>query len=166
MREMTKKFLQEAFAGESQAHMKYLIFADQAEKEGFSEVAKLFRAIAYAERVHAENHLRALNGGATVENLQKAIEGENYEVQEMYPAFKATADLQGENQASRSFTYALEAEKIHAALFEEAKEAIKTGRDVEPRKIYVCQVCGHTAVGKVPDRCPVCSTPGNNFKEF
>ncbi len=167
MRVMTKENLKSAFSGESQAHMKYLIFADKAEEEGFSNIARLFRAIAYAERVHAANHLRALNGvNLTEENLEVAIQGEDYEVQEMYPAFKTVAELQEEKQAATSMRYALEAEKIHSALYAEAKEAVKSGKDIEIGEIYICPVCGHTVVGKPPERCPICGIQGERFKGF
>lgn len=166
MKEMTKECLKGAFSGESQACVKYMIFADIAEKEGFPQIARLFRAIAYAERVHAENHLRALNGNSTLENIETAIKGETFEVEEMYPAYKAVAELQEEKQALRAFNFAVEAEKIHAALFSEAREAIKMGRDLEIGDIYICPTCGHTAVGKAPERCPVCGVVGENFKKF
>ncbi|BAU22798.1 rubrerythrin [Caldimicrobium thiodismutans] len=166
MKEMTKECLKGALAGESQACVKYLIFADKAEAEGFPQIARLFRAVAYAERVHAENHLKALNGNGTLDNLETAIKGENFEVEEMYPAYKAVAELQGEKQALRAFHYAIEAEKIHAALFAEAKESVKMGRDLDIGDIYICPTCGHTAVGKAPERCPICGVPGEKFKKF
>ena len=166
MRKMTKEFLLQAFAGESQAHMKYLIFADKAESEGYKNVARLFRAIAYAEFVHARNHLELLNGKNIIDNLETAIEGETFEVEEMYPAYKAVAQLQGEKGAERSFNFALEAEKIHAALYREAMELVKAGKDFEDRTIYICPVCGYTAVGEAPDRCPVCQAESKKFKAF
>ncbi len=168
MKKMTEKNLWDAFAGESQAHMKYLVFADVAESEGFPNVAKLFRAIAYAERVHASNHLRELAGvGNTSDNLQSAIDGENFEVQEMYPAYDVVAKLQDEKGAQRSIKYALEAEKIHAALYERAKQLVGEGKDIEDKPVYVCPVCGYTHVGDdVPDRCPVCNAPKDKFKKF
>lgn len=167
MHPMTKDNLRSAFSGESQAHMKYLIFADKAEEEGFKNIARLFRAIAYAERVHATNHLNALNGSnLTIDNLDIAIEGENYEVQEMYPAYKAVAELQDEKKAVKSMHYALEAEKIHSALYSEAKDAVKGGSDLDLGEIHICPVCGHTVVGKAPDRCPICGIQGDKFKRF
>jgi rubrerythrin len=118
MRKLTESNLQAAFAGESQAHMRYLIFSDQAEKDGHANVARLFKAIAFAEQVHATNHLKTLDGiDTTVGNLQTAITGETYEVEEMYPAFRAVAELQGEKGAVRSTGWALEAEKVHAELY-------------------------------------------------
>lgn len=167
MREMTKENLKASFAGESQAHMKYLIFADKAEKEGYKNVARLFKAVAYAERVHAENHLKLLTGEeTTLDNLKTAVGGENFEVKEMYEAYKAVADLQGEKDASRSFYYALEAEKIHASLFSQAQELVKAGKDMEIKNIYVCPVCGHTVLDNFPEKCPVCGTSGEKFEKF
>ncbi|WP_457742524.1 rubrerythrin family protein [Thermococcus sp.] len=166
-REMTRKFLEEAFAGESMAHMKYLIFAEHAEKEGFSNVAKLFRAIAYAEFVHAKNHFIALGKlGKTSENLQTGIEGETFEVEEMYPVYKNSAEFQEEKEAVRTTHYALEAEKIHAELYENAKKKTEEGEDVEIKKVYICPVCGYTAVDEAPERCPVCGLPGEKFVVF
>ncbi len=167
MHTMTNDNLKMAFAGESQAHMRYTIFADKAEEEGFKNIARLFRAIAFAERVHATNHLNTLNGiNLTVDNLNVAIEGERFEVNEMYPAYKAVAELQDEKRAINSMHYALEAEKIHEALYSEAKEASKAGKDLEIGDIYICPVCGHTVVGKAPERCPICGVLGDRFRKF
>jgi rubrerythrin len=167
MHPMTKENLKAAFSGESQAHMKYLIFSDKAGEEGFRNIARLFRAIAFAERTHASNHLNALNGvNLTTDNLAAAIEGENFEVSEMYPAYKAVAELRDEKKEVTSTHYALEAEKIHAALYGEAKDAAKAGKDLEMGDIHICPVCGHTVVGKAPDRCPICGVQGNTFKKF
>lgn len=167
MHQMTNENLKAAFAGESQAHMKYTLFADKAEEEGYKNMARLFRAIAFAERVHAANHLQTVNGiNLTAENLDVAMEGERFEVREMYPAYKVVAELQDEKKAIKSINYALEAEKIHEALYAEAKEAAKAGKDIDVRDIYICPVCGHTAVGKAPDRCPICGILGEKFKKF
>ena len=167
MHPMTTENLKSSFSGESQAHMKYLIFADKAEEEGFGNIARLFRAIAYAERVHASNHLAALNGGhLTIDNLDIAIGGETFEVAEMYPAYKAVAELQDEKKAVRSMHYALEAEKIHATLYNEAKDAAKSGKDFEIGDIYICPVCGHTVAGNAPERCPVCGVQGTRYRKF
>ena len=166
MREMTRKFLGDAFAGESQAHMKYLIFAAKAREEGFENVARLFEAIGFAELVHARNHLQALGQVSTTsENLQKAIDGETYEVEEMYPAFKSVAELQNESNAVRSMRFALEAEKIHASMYTRAKQAVEEGRDLELDKIYICEICGYTTESK-PDRCPICGAGSEKFREF
>lgn len=167
MRKMTEADLLAAFAGESQAHMKYLIFAERARKEGFPNVARLFEAIAFAERVHATNHLRELEQvHGSGPNLQAAIDGETYEVDEMYPAFEAVAELQGEQGALRSIRYALEAEKIHAALFAQAKQAVDSGQDQALGTVQICDVCGHTVIGEAPARCPVCNAPAGRFRAF
>jgi rubrerythrin len=132
MKQMTEKNIGDAFAGESQAHMKYLIFAKRAEEENKPNIARLFRAVSFAEQVHATGHFKTLgNLGTTVENLQSAIDGENFEVEEMYPAYDAVAKLQAEKDAIRSIHYAIEAEKIHAAMYQEARQAAKEGRDAE-----------------------------------
>ena len=156
---MTADFLRSAYGGESMAHMRYLIWADVAEKEKMPNIARLFRAIAYAELAHADNHFRALKdqvgdfsvtagavfgSGKTVENLQEAIDGELHEIEQMYPVYLETARLQKEKAAERAVHYALEAEKIHAELFKEAQEAAKKGNDLDIGPIYVCPVCGHT----------------------
>ncbi len=167
MRKMTQANLKDAFAGESQAHMKYLVFADKAEADGFSEVARLFRAIAYAERVHATNHLQALGGiGDTASNLGEAMGGENYEVTEMYPAFQAVAKLQEEKAALLSIHYALEAEKIHEVLYGDAKNTVGIGHDIKAGPVHVCPVCGHTVLGAAPDKCPVCGAKKEQYREF
>ena len=167
MRKMTEENLRAAFAGESQAHMRYLIFAEVAEKEGKPNIARLFRAIAYAEQVHATSHLRELAGiKGTPENLAEAIAGETFEVEEMYPAYDAVAELQGEKGAKRSVHYALEAEKIHAAMYQKAREAAQGGRDLELGTVYICPVCGYTVEGEVPEYCPVCGAPRDKFKTF
>ena len=167
MREMTASNLRSAFAGESQAHMRYLIFADKAEQEGFPNVARLFKAIAYAEQVHATSHFKVLKDlGQTADNLGAAIGGETYEVEEMYPAFVAVAELQGEKAAVRSSNWALEAEKIHAEMYSAAKAAVEDGNDAEVGAVYVCSVCGHTVEGEAPDRCPVCNAKREKYREF
>lgn len=167
MRKMTEDSLKSAFAGESQAHMRYLIFAEVAEKEGRPNLARLFRAIADAEKVHATNHLNALSlVKESSSNLQVGIDGENYEIEEMYPAYNAIAELQNESGAKRSIHYALEAEKIHSALYQKAKQAVDSGKDIEIGDIYICQVCGHTVDGSAPDRCPICGATKDKFKKF
>jgi rubrerythrin len=167
MRKMTEEDIKAAFAGESQAHMRYLIFAEEAEKEGFPNIAKLFRAIAYAEQVHATNHFKALGMlGSSKENLEEATAGETFEVEEMYPAYNAVAELQGENEAKVSIRYALEAEKIHSELYAEAKKVVEAGKDIEVEKISICPKCGHTVIGEAPDYCPVCGAKKEEFKVF
>lgn len=167
MRKMTESFLRAAFAGESQAHMKYTIFADRAEKDGRANTARLFRAIAYAERVHATNHFKALGDlKCGVENLEAAIAGEDFEVEEMYPAYDAVARLQAEKGAIKSVHWALEAEKVHRTLYETAKEAEEKGADSSFKTIHICAECGHTVEGEAPERCPLCGKPKEIFKGF
>jgi len=167
MKKMTEQNLEAAFAGESMAHMRYLIFAERAERERKPNVARLLRAISFAEQAHATNHYRALGMiKATVENLPKAIEGEEFEVEEMYPAYLEVANLQEESGATRSFNYALQAEKIHARMYRGAQEAVEAGDDVKLGAIYICPVCGHTVEGEAPDRCPVCGAKKEQYKAF
>ncbi|NIN95189.1 MAG: rubrerythrin family protein [Anaerolineae bacterium] len=164
---MTEANLQAAFAGESQAHMRYLIFAEKAEKEGDANVGRLFRAIAFAEQVHATNHFKNLDGiGGTAENLQVAIDGETYEVEEMYPAYRAVAELQGEKGAARSTTWALEAEKVHSELYSQAKASVTEGKDTDIGEIYICEVCGWTGTGEKPDKCPLCGAKADRIRTF
>lgn len=167
MRAMTETNLKDAFAGESQAHMKYLAFAEKAEKDGFPKVALLFRAISYAEQVHAHNHLKVLDGvGDTAANLEAAMAGENFEVEEMYPAYDAVAQLQEEKGAIRSIHFALEAEKGHEELYGAALKAVKGGSDIEATSVYVCPVCGHTHIGEPAERCPICNVPPEKYVAF
>jgi len=167
MGQMTEKSLQESFAGESQARMKYLIFSEKAEKEGYPNVARLFKAIAYAEQVHATNHARKLGLiKDTAGNLDTYIAAETYEVEEMYPAFMAIAKLQGEKGAELSMHYAIEAEKIHAQLYRKAKQEVKGGKDIQISEIYICPVCGYTHEGTPPEKCPVCGVSSEKFKRF
>ncbi|MFN2292413.1 MAG: rubrerythrin family protein [Anaerolineae bacterium] len=167
MKAMTTENLKSALAGESQAHIKYLAFAAQAEKEGRPNIARLFRAIAYAEEVHAINHLRELGGlGDTVANLEAAIAGENFEVEEMYAAYLSVADTQEEKGARRTMNYAMEAEKIHAEMYAQAKEAADAGDDIEAGEVYICPVCGFTHIGEPPERCPVCKAKQDRFRVF
>lgn len=167
MHKMTENDLLTAFAGESQAHMRYRIFAERARKEGFPNIARLFEAISFAEQVHATNHYRELGQiKGSVDNLQVAIDGETFEVEEMYPAYDAVARLQGEKGAERSINYALEAEKIHAALYGDAKEAAASGKDIAAAPVQICEICGHTVVGDAPDKCPICGAVKNRFRAF
>lgn len=158
MHAMTKENLEAAFAGESQAHMKYLIFADQAEKDGFPNIARLFRANAYAEQVHATSHFKVLKKlSTTVDNLGVGVEGETFEIEEMYPAYMTVADLQEERGAVRSTKWAREAEKVHAEMYKTAKTAAESGKDADVGKMHVCTVCGWTGEGDAPDNCPLCN---------
>ncbi|GAB7026617.1 rubrerythrin family protein [Geotalea toluenoxydans] len=154
--------LKEAFAGESQANRKYLAFAKQAEKDGFSQVARLFRAAAEAETIHAHNHLRALKGiNGTRENLVEAIAGETHEFKNMYPQMIADAELEGATEARRSFTFANAVEKVHAELYQKALDTL--GAAAEEFDYYVCPVCGHTVERGAPDKCVVCGAAGSAF---
>jgi rubrerythrin len=165
MKKMVEKALHEAFAGESMAHMKYLIYASMAEKEGYKNIARLFKAIAYAEFVHAKNHAKALGMiNDTKENLTDAIKGELFEVEEMYPVYGEIAKMQKESNAIKSFHYAMEAEKIHAAMYEDAKKSIENEKDIEMEEIYICPICGYTHIGSV-EKCPVCGYDGR-FEKF
>jgi len=167
MHQMTKANLEAAFAGESQAHMKYKIFADKAEEEGYPEVARLFRAISFAEQVHATNHFRQLQGLQDTEaNLGAAIGGEHYEVTEMYPAFDSVAKLQREKGAVLSIHYALEAEKLHEGMYDAAKKLVGAGKDRPQGPVYICPVCGFTVIGEPPEKCPVSQTPRAQFVKF
>jgi rubrerythrin len=167
VRKMTEKTLQEAFAGESQANTKYQLYAEMAHKDGFANIARLFEAVAYAERVHARNHLKALGKKmGSADNLQDAIDGENFEVQEMYQAYLAVAKLQEEKAAVTSHSYALEAEKIHAEKYAAALKAVQGGRDIDMNEIYICPTCGYTVEDQAPERCPVCGVPGAKFRQF
>lgn len=162
----TQENLKVAFAGESQAYRKYMIYAEKAEAEGFHNVAKLFRAAADAEAIHAWRHWRALGMiKTTLENLEDALKGENYEVNEMYPGFLAQAEKDEEITAQYAFKGALEAEKVHAKLYEQAIEAVKSGSDIPAFRAYTCTVCGYTHVGDPIDACPVCKAKWNAFRE-
>jgi rubrerythrin len=158
--------LQEAFGGESKANRRYLFFAEKADKEGFPGVARLFRAVAEAETIHARNHLNALDAiGTTKDNLTAASIGEHQEFTGMYPVFIELAKEERNDRADRSFTLANAVEKVHHGLFEAALKDIKEGRTPADTVYYVCQVCGNTVAGAAPDRCSVCGAPGEMFKK-
>jgi len=158
--------LKDAFAGESQANRKYLAFAQKAKADGFPQVAKLFRAAAEAETVHAHAHLRAMGGiKDTVENLKAAISGEGFEYNEMYPGYVEEAQAEGNKPALTSFRNALEVEGIHYGLYNKALAAVMDGQDLPPGRIFVCSVCGNTVYGEAPDKCPVCGVPHGKFFE-
>lgn len=162
----TRDNLQEAFAGESQANRKYLAFAKKAEADGFPQVARLFRAAAAAETIHAHAHLRTLDGiRGTAENLAEAIEGEGHEFQSMYPGFIAEAEQEGDKRALASFRNAMAVEEVHHGLYSKALEAVKAGADLPDQAVFVCEVCGYTVHGGAPDRCPVCNAPRGRFFE-
>jgi rubrerythrin len=156
--------LQAAFAGESQANRKYLAFAKKAEQDGLPQVAKLFRAAAEAETVHAHAHLRALGGiKETKENVKAAIAGEHHEFISMYPEFIKDAEADKHAAALTSFRFANAVEKVHHDLYTEALNAIESGKDLPQREVYVCPICGNTVYGSAPDQCPVCKAKGSTF---
>ncbi|MBI3592832.1 MAG: rubrerythrin family protein [Nitrospirae bacterium] len=160
----SEKNLSEAFAGESQANRKYLAYAKKAEEEGYRQIAKLFRAAAEAETVHAHNHLRELGGiKSTEENLDDAINGETFEFQKMYPQMIEDAKAEKNDGALRSFNFANEVEKIHAELYKKALENIGKNPDTD---YYVCSVCGNTVEGGAPDECPICGAKKQEFKKI
>ncbi|WP_446899584.1 rubrerythrin family protein [Clostridium sp. LBM24168] len=178
---MTADFLRSAFGGESMAHMRYLIWGEKAEKDGFPNIGRLFKAVSYAEWVHARNHFNVLKdqlgdssvtaGGVfglknVAQNLQGAFDGEIHEIDQMYPVYLETARLQNEKEAERSFNFALNAEKEHAKLFKKAQDIVKQGKDTNDTKIYVCPICGFTVEGEVPENCPICGAKKDMFKDF
>jgi rubrerythrin len=181
MKKMTEQNLINAFGGESQAHMRYLHFANQGDLEKYSNVARLFRAIAHAEYIHAGDHykeLKHLDGGFvansmaafgpgdTKKNLKLAIDGETFEIEEMYPVYLETAKFQGEAGAQRTFEWAYGTEKMHKALYQKALDSINSGNDPILGKIQVCEVCGYTLEGDAPDKCPLCNASRDKFTAF
>ena len=180
VRPTTESNLINAFAGESQAHMRYLIYSDRANRNGYSNIARLFKSVAHAEKIHAGNHYKniqrlgdvttvsgALFGSRTTpEDLQNGIDGENYEVDEMYPSFMDVAKMQQEHAAEISFRYAWEAEKTHSAFYQRAKEAADLNNDLDLGDIGVCEVCGYTVEGDPPERCPICKAKRERFALF
>lgn len=157
----SEQHLRDAFAGESQANRKYLAFAKKADKEGYPQVAKLFRAAGAAETVHAHAHLRALGEiGNTADNLKVAVEGETHEFKQMYPEMIADAKEEGNKTAERSFVFANEVEKVHAELYQNALDNLDS---LEEADYYVCSVCGMTVENEAPDTCPVCSAKASAF---
>lgn len=160
----TTKDLKEAFAGESQANRKYLAFAAKADAEGYRQVAKLFRAAAAAETVHAHAHLRVLGEvGGTADNLKAAVAGETHEFKSMYPQMIATAEAAGQKAAVRTFTFANEVEKVHAELYQKALDNLDALPEVD---YYVCSVCGYTCENEPPDSCPVCRAKSSAFSKI
>ncbi len=159
----TEENLAEAFAGESQANRKYLSFAEQAEKDGLPNIARLFRTTAEAETIHANGHLKALGHiKSTAENLQAAIDGETHEYREMYPPMLAKAEEEG-HKAKRMFGYAVKAEAVHAELYTKALEAAAKGEDLAVTEFYLCPVCGHIELGSPPEKCPICGAKAAAF---
>lgn len=182
MHESTAANLRSAYAGESMAHMRYLIWAGKAEEEGYPNVGRLLKAISRAEQVHATNHFQVMaeeagdhlvpGGGefgyrTTSENLVGAFNGEDYEVREMYPTFMEVAKSQQEGAAAKTFYYALETEKIHRDMFTKAKEAVDAGKDVEMGPVWICTVCGYTHEGDgPPEKCPICAEGPDKYVGF
>jgi rubrerythrin len=158
-----EKDLKEAFAGESQARQKYLVFAEKAERDGFPNVAQLFRTTAEAEAIHATGHLKTLGMvGETTDNLRAAIAGETYEFKEMYPPMHERAEAEG-HKAKRMFKYALGAEEVHAQLYAAALEAVESGADLDEGEFYLCPVCGHIEFGKPEEACPICGAKAGSY---
>lgn len=182
VRAMTQDNLRSAFGGESQAHMRYRIWAQTAEREGFPNVARLFNATSDAEQIHATLHFKALRDEAgdfavtsmagfglsnTSDNLQGAINGETFEYTEMYPAYIAVAELQGEKEAIDAYRFAVEAEKVHAARFTQAKEFVDDGKDMDVKEgIYLCPVCGYIGLDSGEEVCPLCGAKREVFIEY
>lgn len=159
--------LKTAFAGESQANRKYLAFAQKAEKDKLPNVALMFKVIAEAETVHALNHFRVMGEiKSTKENLEAAKAGENYEVTQMYPPMEEGAKQAGDKAAANTFHYALETEKLHFNMYNEALKSVTAGKDIPKKKYWVCPVCGCTEEGEPPAKCPICGTKKELFKKF
>ncbi len=160
----TIESLKSAFAGESQANRRYVAFARKAEEEGFMQVAKLFRAAAEAETIHALNHLRIMGEiKSTAENLDAAVSGETFEYKKMYPEYLSIAKQEGNHQAAWSFDVANKVEEIHAGLFSKAVDALRNKKEIEKIDYYVCNVCGNTVEGTAPEKCPICGAPKIRF---
>lgn len=167
MGEKTEANLGQAFAGESQANRRYLFFAQKADKEGLPQVARMFRAAADAETVHAFNHFNAMTGiGTSIDNLSAAVIGEHQEFTRMYPGMIQTAIEEQHSRAQTSFEWADAVEKIHYDLFQGLLAAVKAKQTIEQSPYYVCQVCGNTVLGKAPDKCPICQSPASKFKRI
>ena len=181
MQQMTEQNLINAFGGESMANMRYRHFAVQADKDGYPQVARLFRAISHAEYIHAGDHYRELNHleggfvansmgafgpGDTAKNLRLSVAGETFEIEEMYPAYMKVAEFQEEKGAYRSFEWSYKTEKQHLQLFKKALDAVEEGKDVDLGPVQVCSVCGYTLEGEAPDVCPVCSAKKEQFEAF
>jgi rubrerythrin len=167
MKKMTEENVKAALAGESQAHVKYAAFAEKAAAEKLPNIARAFKANSYAEQVHATNYVKTLGAiGATKDNLEAAVGGESFEIDEMYPAYIIVAEAQGEKTAAMYLKAALAAEKVHAGIYKAAREAVAAGKDIEPKPLHVCAQCGFTMEGDAPDKCPVCGAPKDKFVAF
>ena len=161
----TDQNLQTAFAGESQANRRYLFFAEKAESEGYPQIARLFRAAADAETVHARNHFNAMDGvGSTKENLNAGVIGEHYEFTRMYPPFIEQAKIDEYKRGQITFEWANKVEQIHYNHFQETLKSLDAGQQLKDEPYFVCQVCGNTVGGEAPDRCPICGAPKTKFK--
>ena len=159
--------LREAFAGESQANRTYLAFAEKADADGYPQIARLFRAAAAAETVHAHAHLRVMGGvKSTIANLEAASSGEAHEFKSMYPGFVAAAEAEGNKGAVMSFKNAMTVEEIHHNLYNGALKSLQAGSDLPSAAIFVCGVCGNTVIGSAPEKCPVCGAPKSRFSEI
>lgn len=167
VKKITETNLYEAFRGECEAHMRYLIYAEQAAGQGLENTARLFRSIAFAEFVHARNHLALLEDiHNTGSNLARAAAGEQYELEEMYPAFDLVAKMHQDYDSVQSIHYAIEAEKNHSLLYGEAARSVAAGRDFADSTIYICPTCGGTAVGEKEPACSICGRRGSEFRQF
>jgi rubrerythrin len=167
MKKMTEENVKSALAGESQAHIKYAAFSEKAAAENLPNVARAFKAASYSEQVHATNHLKTLSGiGSTKENLAAAAGGENFEIEEMYPAYLAVAQAQDEKTAVMFLNAALLAEKVHLGIYQAAQKAVESGKDIAFKAIHICSMCGFTMEGDAPDKCPVCGAPKEKFVKF
>ena len=163
----TEENIYQAFEGESQANRRYTFYAAKAEEEGYPQVAKLFRAVAEAETVHARNHLSTADAiGSTKDNLFAATLGEQEEFKMMYPSFIAKAKEEKNDRAERTFTWANKVEEIHNEYFEEALAAVREGKQLSEATYYVCQVCGNTVTGEPPEKCPICGATASAFIEI
>ncbi len=162
----TKENLMAGFAGESQANRKYASFSEKAAEEGFTNVATLFKAASRAEEIHARRHLQVYGIPSTLDNLKAAIEGDTEEFTHMYPGFIKESQAEGNEDATRSFTYAMKAEQVHAGLYQKALEAVKAGKDLDVSRVFLCPVCGNIALDSAPGACPICGVPGKKFLEI
>jgi rubrerythrin len=162
----TKENLKAGFAGESQANRKYSSFSEKAAEEGFPTVAKLFRAASEAEAIHAKRHLSVYGVPSTLDNLKASVEGETEEFESMYPGFIKESQAEGNADATRSFTFAMKAEEVHAGLYKKAVESVQAGKDLTVAKVLLCPTCGNVALDQAPGACPICGVPGSKWKEI
>lgn len=167
MKKITQQNIKNAFSSESEDYMKYLIFAEKAKEEGFSNVARLLQTIAYAERVHARKYLLCLDGlSNTEENLKASLDNEKFQVEELYPSLFEVAGIQNEVEAQIGFHGSQETEQVHAKLLQKALDSVHQNKDVTIGDIHICKNCGYTLEGEPPTNCPICGMPRERFKEF